>query len=71
MVSHLNGDETETALRDRFSVFGTVGRIFVNRSLRSGHATSAFLEFEVATEAEAAIASCGGHGGFAVVDKAE
>ena len=70
MVGGLEGGETETSLRDRFSVHGMVGRIFVNRSLRTGLAVSALLEFEVATEAEAAIAACKGRAGFAVLDEA-
>jgi outer membrane biosynthesis protein TonB len=68
MVSGLQGSESDSSLRDRFSAYGMVGRIYVNRSLRTGLATSALVEFEVATEAEAAIASCNGRAGFAVLD---
>jgi type IV secretory pathway VirB10-like protein len=68
MVGGLEGGESDSSLRDRFSAYGMVGRIFLNRSLRTGLATSALIEFEVATEAEAAIASCNGRAGFAVLD---
>jgi hypothetical protein len=46
----------ESQLRDVFSTFGRVERIVVNKSFRSGVASSALVEFEMASECEAAIA---------------
>jgi hypothetical protein len=62
----------ESQLRDLFSTFGRVERIVVNKSFRSGVASSALVEFEMASECEAAIAGDlpeGCKAGFAFVEK--
>jgi hypothetical protein len=56
-------------LKDKFSPFGSVGRVVVTYSNRTGTPMNALIEFETATDAEAAIKSCKvGEAGFAFVN---
>jgi|JI10StandDraft_1071094.scaffolds.fasta_scaffold1445927_2 RNA recognition motif-containing protein len=68
LVRDVNPDDTENLIRDRFSKFGTVGRIILTSSHRTGEALSALVEFETASDAEAAIKACEGKAGFAFVE---
>jgi len=66
MLVPCESGDTENILRDRYSPFGTLGRILVTFSSRTGSAWNALVEFETASDAEAAIKANQG-AGFAFV----
>ncbi len=64
----IDANETENTLRDRLSAFGTIGRVTITMNNRTGAAVNSLVEFETASEAEAAIKASNGQAGFAFVD---